>query len=197
MASLEDSVRLALSLSLLALGVSGFAGAAQAQHPCPGYVTTNALATVPRNAAIAISGRADTRNEEQLRETVVAALQRAGHPVNEQAPYLMSWRGGVSADGLGRPSGGAVADMFSGSTFRDSDDLHWMQSVPRAGRRASPGAMRLSGFVELRERESRRVVWTAVISCERAPNAEQGALFATLANAVAPLIGQTANARPF
>lgn len=190
-------MRRALRLSLLGLSLAGFAAPAFAQHPCPGYVSTNALAPVPRNAAIAVVGRADTRTEEQLRDTVIDALRRGGHPVRDDAPFQISWRGGVSADGLGRSSGGGVADMFSGSVFRDSDDLTWMQSVPRNRRSGPSGPMRVSGFVELRDRETRRVVWTAVVSCTRDANADQAALFSTLANAVVPMIGQTANARPF
>lgn len=186
-----------LSLALLALGLSGLAAPAMAQHPCPGYVTTNALAPVPRNAGIAVVGRADTRSEEQLRDAVVAALQRTGHQVRDDAPFQISWRGGVSRDSLGGPSAGGVADMFSGSMFHDSDDLTWMQGVPSVRRNVRPNPVRLSAFVELRDRSTSRVVWTAVISCTREPNAEQTQLFSTLANAVAPLIGQTLNARQF
>ena len=185
-----------LRFLLVGFALFGFAGAAMAQHPCPGYVTTNALSPVPRNAAITLTGRADTRQEELLRSAAAEALRRAGHPVSDQAPFIMSWRGGVSSDGLGGRSGGSVADMFSGSAFQDSDDLHWMQNVPRNTRRAPTGPMRLNGFVELRDRESRRVVWTAVISCVR-QGMDDAALFATLANAVVPLIGRTENARQF
>ena len=86
--------------------------------------------------------------------------------------------------------------------FQDSDDLSWVQDVPRLGRRGggggggAPGTVRLNGVVELRERATGRVVWTAVISCDRNGN-DQGALIGTLAAAVVPLIGQTVGGRSF
>lgn len=174
--------------------VALLAAPAAAQHPCPGHITANALAPVPRQAAVALSGRADSDAETRLRDAVLAGLRRAGHAVREDAPYMLSWRGGLSRDGLGH--GGSVADMFSGSAFHDSDDLHWMQEAPRLGRRAPSGPLRLSGLVELRERDGRRVIWTAMVSCER-HGADQDALFAALVGAVVPLIGRTVNAQPF
>ena len=80
-------------------------------------------------------------------------------------------------------------------TFRDGDDISWAQNVPRAGGRQIP-TLRVSGVVELRERSSNRVVWTAVLSCERR-GTDDVALFAHLANAVAPWIGQPLAGRPF
>ena len=185
-----------LRSTLLAAVFLGLAAPAMAQHPCPGYVTANAMGAVPRNTPITISGNADNESERRLREAVVVALQRAGHRVTEDAPFLLSWRGGVSQDGLGRPNSRGVADMFSGSIFHDSDDLHWMQDVPRMSQRPKRGPARLSGFVELRDRESRRVVWTAVVSCER-QGFDQAALFGVLTSAVVPLIGRSANAQRF
>ena len=181
-------------LSLLAVGLVPAMAAAQSQHPCPGFVTANALAPVARTAPIGLAGRAQTETERRIHAAVTTALERTGHRVNDGAALVLSWRGGVSRDGL--PGGGGVADMFSGSAFHDSDDLHWMQDVSRLRERPRPGPLRLSAFVELRERQSRRVVWMAVISCER-HGTDEAALFATLANAVAPLIGRSASAQPF
>jgi hypothetical protein len=56
--------------------------------------------------------------------------------------------------------------------------------------------LRVSGTIELRERSSNRVVWTAVLTCER-HGADDDALFAHLANAVAPWLGQSLAGRPF
>jgi hypothetical protein len=56
--------------------------------------------------------------------------------------------------------------------------------------------LRVSGVVELRERASGRVVWTALLSCKR-HGADDAALFAHLAHAVAPFLGQAVAGRPF
>ncbi len=165
---------------------------AAAQGVCPGRVSANAFAPVPRDAAIAVPDRAGSPNEQRLRAAVLAALQRGGRRVAADAPYIISWRGGVSAEG---DNFGGFADTLQGRSFRDSDDLTWAQNVPRAGGRRVP-VLRVSGVVDLRERSSGRVVWTAVITCERS-GADDEALFAQLANAVVPLIGQSAAARPF
>lgn len=185
-----------LRTALLAAAFLGLAAPAMAQHPCPGYVTANAMGAVPRNTPITISGNADNDAERRLRDSVAIALQRAGHPVTDDAPFLLSWRGGVSQEGLGRTHSRGVADTFSGSIFHDSDDLHWMQDVPRTSQRQQRGPARLSGFVELRDRQTRRVVWTAVVSCER-QGFDQAALFGVLTGAVVPLIGRSANAQRF
>ena len=108
------------------------------------------------------------------------------------APYVISWRGGVSAEG---DNFGGFAHTMQGRSFRDSDDLTWAQNVPRAGGRRVP-VLRVNGLVDLRERSSGRVVWTAVLSSERS-GADDEALFAHLAGAVVPLIGQSTAARPF
>lgn len=181
----------ALRLSLLAGLVLG-AAPALAQSPCPGRLSANAFAPVPRNAAIAVPDRAGTENERRLREAVLAALRTSGRQVSADAPYVLSWRGGVSQEG-GSQRG--FADTMQDRSFRQGDDLSWAQEAPRMGGRRMP-TLRVSGLVELRERASNRVVWSAVLSCER-HGLDDEALFGHLANAVAPLIGQGIAGRPF
>jgi hypothetical protein len=164
---------------------------ALAQSPCPGRLSANAFAPVPRNAAVAVPDRAGTENERRLREAVLAALRTNGRQVSAEAPYILSWRGGISAEGGTR---GGFSDTLQGRTFRDSDDLSWAHDLPRLGGRQMP-TLRVSGVVELRERASGRVVWTAVLSCER-HGTDDAALFGHLANAVAPWIGQPVAGRP-
>jgi hypothetical protein len=171
----------------------GAVPAALAQSVCPGRISANAFAPVPRDAAIAVPDRpGGSPSEQRLRRAVLAALQGAGRRVAADAPFILSWRGGVSAEG---DNSGGFADTLQGRSFRDSDDLSWVQQVPRAGGRRVP-VLRINGVVELRERASGRVVWTAVLSCER-HGTDDEALFGHLATAVAPLLGQGVAGRPF
>ena len=55
---------------------------------------------------------------------------------------------------------------------------------------------RLNGSVELRDRANGRVVWTAVLSCDRQGD-DQAALIGTLVGAVVPAIGHTVAGRAF
>ena len=181
--------RLPLALAALLLA----APAALAQSVCPGRISANAFAPVPTGAAVAVPDRrGGSPNEMRLRDAVLAALQRNGRRVAADAPFILSWRGGVSAEG---DNFGGFGDTMQGRSFRDSDDLSWAQNAPRAGGRRVP-VLRVSGVVELRDRAANRVVWTAVITCER-HGTDDEALFAHLAGAVAPLIGQSAAGRPF
>ncbi len=180
-------VAIALLLGALA------AQPALAQPVCPGRISANAFAPVPRDAAIAVPDRAGgSPNEQRLRRAVLAALQGAGRRVAADAPFILSWRGGVSAEG---DNFGGFGDTLQDRSFRDSDDLSWAQNVPRAGGRRIP-VLRVSGVVELRDRAANRVIWTAVITCER-HGTDDDALFGHLATAVAPLIGQSVAGRPF
>lgn len=181
----------ALRLSLLA-GLLLAAGPALAQSVCPGRISANAFAPVPRDAAIAVPDRAQTENERRLRAAVLGALAGAGRRVDANAPYILSWRGGISAEG---DNFGGFADTMQGRTFREGDDLTWAHDMPRMGGRRIP-TLRVSGIVDLRDRASGRVVWTAVLSCER-HGTDDAALFSHLAGAVAPWIGQSLAGRPF
>jgi hypothetical protein len=175
--------------------LAGLIGAvpALAQSPCAGRVSANAFAPVPANAAIAVPDRAGgSPNEQRLRAAIVSALQASGRRVAPDAPFILSWRGGISAEG---DNFGGFGDTLQGRSFRDSDDLSWAQNVPRAGGRRVP-VLRVSGVVDLRDRAQNRVVWTAVVTCER-HGTDDAALFAHLAGAVAPLVGQGVAGRPF
>lgn len=181
------------SLAAAALLLTAALGApALAQSPCEGRLSANAFAPVPRNAAIAVPDRAGTENERQLRAAVLAALSTYGREVRADAPYILSWRGGISAEG---DNFGGFSDTLQGRSFRESDELSWVHDVPRMGGRRVP-TLRVSGVVELRERASGRVVWTALLSCKR-HGADDAALFAHLAHAVAPFLGQAVAGRPF
>jgi hypothetical protein len=164
-----------------------------AQSACPGRLSANAFAPVPRDAAIAVPDRAGgSPNEGRLREAILAALRGSGRQVRADAPFILSWRGGISQEG---GSARGFGDTMQDRTFREGDDLTWAHDVPRFGGRQMP-TLRVSGIVELRERASGRVVWTAVLSCERHGTDDQ-VLFGHLATAVAPLIGQSVAGRPF
>lgn len=181
-----------LRLSAVGALLLGLTAPAAAQSVCPGRLSANAFAPVPRNAAIAVPDRTQTENERRLRAAVLGALVNAGRRVDANAPYILSWRGGISPEG---DNFGGFSDTLQDRAFRDSDDLSWTHDVPRMGGRRVP-TLRVSGIVELRERSTNRVVWTAVLSCER-HGTDDAALFAHLANAVAPWIGQSLAGRPF
>ncbi len=183
---------IALRLTTLTALLLG-AGPAFAQSACPGRISANAFAPVPRDATVAVPDRAGgSPNERALRDAVLGALANAGRRVDADAPFILSWRGGTSIEG---DNFGGFNDRTSGRTFRESDDITWTQNVPRAGGRNVP-TLRVSGSIDLRERATQRVVWTAVITCNR-QGRDDAALFAHLANAVVPLIGQPAAGRPF
>ncbi|MBX9702307.1 MAG: hypothetical protein K2X74_22915 [Acetobacteraceae bacterium] len=166
------------------------AAPAAAQHACPGHISATTIRPVPADARYGFALRDDNPAQVQLRDTMAAVMRRAGLTVADPPTHVMSWRGGVSGAGGGR----AGTDMLM--TRRDSDDLGWMRDVPRGGRAGGFGGMRLSGSVELREVASGRVVWTAVLSCDR-QGSDQAALAGALAVAVVPVIGQTVSGRPF
>ncbi|MBR0673909.1 hypothetical protein [Neoroseomonas soli] len=186
-AALRSSIAAAVAFGALAL-----AGPALAQSVCPGSVSANAYAPVPRNAAITVPDRAQTENERRLRGAVLAALQGTGRRVAADAPYVLSWHGGVAAEG---DNFGGFSDTLQDRSFRESDDLSWAHDVPRMGGRRVP-ALRVSGVVELRERATNRIVWSAMLTCTR-HGTDDEALFGHLATAVAPLIGQSVAGRAF
>lgn len=184
---------LAAALPLLLLGMAP----AAAQHPCPGQISATALRPVPADARYGIALSDDGPTQRQLRDTLFALLRRTGHQVGDPPTHVLSWRGGLNAAGGGRSGLGTDLLFNERDSFHDSDDLHWMQDVPRTRRAAPPPAdRRLSGSVELREVASGRVVWTAVLSCQRQGD-DQTALIGALAAAVVPVIGQTVSGRPF
>jgi hypothetical protein len=171
------------------------AGQALAQAACPGHLSATALAPVPRDAVYGVALRNDDATGRALRDQVFAALRATGHRVGEPATHVLSWRGSLSTDGIGR--GGSDPFSFRDSdNNRDGDDLGWMQDVPRNRRGGAVPARRLNGSVELRDRASGRVIWTAVISCDRQGD-DQAALIGTLVGAVVPAIGQTVAGRAF
>ena len=182
-----------MSIALLFAALLG-AGQALAQA-CPGHLSSTALAPVPRDAVYGIALRNDDATGRALRDRLFAALRASGHRVGEPATHVLSWRGSLSADGIGRGS----ADPFSfrdSDNNRDGDDLGWMREVPRNRRGGAVPTRRLNGSVELRDRASGRVIWTAVISCDRQGD-DQAALIGTLVGAVVPAIGQTVAGRAF
>jgi len=168
---------------------------AAAQHPCPGHISATALRPVPRDATFGIALRSDEDVQRALRDRTLAALRSAGRQVANPPTHMLSWRGGLSMD---RGASAPLPSLYGpADSFRDSDDLSWVQDVPRLGRRGgAPATVRLNGVVELREMASGRVVWTAVISCDRQGN-DSGALITTLVGAVVPLIGETVGGRAF
>ncbi|TDH62202.1 hypothetical protein E2C06_12485 [Dankookia rubra] len=183
-----------MSLALLLAALLP-AGQALAQAACPGHLSATALAPVPREAVYGIALRNDDATGRALRDRVFAALRAAGHRVGEPATHVLSWRGSLSADG-GRGGGADPFSFRDADNNRDGDDLGWMRDVPRNRRGGAAPVRRLNGNVELRERASGRVVWTAVLSCDRQGD-DQAALIGTLVGAVVPVIGQTVAGRAF
>ncbi len=184
-----------MSIAALLLAALLPAGEALAQPACPGHLSATALQPVPRDAAYGIALSSDDATSRALREQVFAALRTAGKRVGEPATHVLSWRGSIGTNG----AAGRTPDPFrfdDSDRFHDSDDLHWMQDVPRIARRGASPVRRLNGSVELRDRATGRVVWTAVISCDRQGN-DQAALIGTLVGAVVPVIGQTVAGRAF
>jgi hypothetical protein len=163
---------------------------------CPGHLSATALSPVPRDAVYGIALANDDATGRALRDRLFAALRASGHRVGEPATHVLSWRGSVST---GNGGGGRGNDPFGfrdADNNRDSDDLGWMQDVSRTGRRGAVPVRRLNGSVELRDRASGRVVWTAILSCDRQGD-DQAALIGTLVGAVVPAIGQTVAGRAF
>ena len=118
------------------------AGQAVAQPACPGHLSATALAPLPRDAVYGVALRNDDATGRALRDQVSAALRASGHRVGEPATHVLSWRGSLSTDGIGR--GGS--DPFSfrdADNNRDGDDLGWMQDVPRNRRGGAVPARRL------------------------------------------------------
>lgn len=180
--------------------LAALATQAAAQPACPGSLSSTALRPVPADAVYGAALRTDSADQELLRDQLFAALRRAGKRVGDPPTHVISWRGGVASGG--GTGGLSTADRLFNDrdAFQDSDDLRWMRDVPRNPRRGGGGGMgpiRLSGSVELREVASGRVIWTAVLSCQRDPMASQAALAATLVGAVVPAIGQTVGGRGF
>lgn len=169
---------------------------AAAQQACPGHISSTAISPVPAGARIAVSLRDDSPSQVRLRDAVYARLQRAGHPTGDPAAFTLSWRGSLGAGGGATGTSRADSMFNQQSRFQDSDDLSWMRDVPRTARRPGVGPVRLTGSVELRDVATRRVVWTAVFSCDRQDTGE-AALIETLAEAVVPILGQTVAGRRF
>ncbi|NOG70664.1 hypothetical protein HJG45_09805 [Roseicella sp. DB1501] len=174
-------------------------GAALAQNACPGHLSATTLAPLPHGAVLGIALRNDDATGRALRDATEAALRRAGYRLGEPATHRLSWRGGLSTPGGGR-SGNDPFSFRDADNNPDGDDLSWMRdlSSPRSSSRRRGGAppQRLTGSVELRDRATGRVIWTAVLSCDR-QGSDQAALIRTLVGAVVPAIGETVAGRAF
>jgi hypothetical protein len=160
-------------------------GLAAAQSLCPGHVSASAAAAVPAGARIDLQLSNDGPTQLRVREVVRAALRERGFQVADRPDFVLAWRGRAA---LG---GGTGFEIESRDMFRDSDDFGWLGASPSLTRRDPRPApvMRLNAVLELREAASRRVVWTAVVSCERRGTDEQLARYLT--QVLAPLIGRT------
>jgi hypothetical protein len=174
------------------------AAPAAAQDPCPGRLSSTALAPVPAGAVFGATLGDDNPAQRMLRETLYAALRRAGRQVGQPPTHVLSWRGSLGREGAGGAAGIDLLQRDLGR-FQDSDDLGWMQGVPSRGERRAQGASgapRLNAVVELRERSSGRVLWTASLSCD-VRTQDRAALAEGLVAAVVPAIGRTLSGRPF
>jgi hypothetical protein len=170
-------------------------GQALAQGACPGHLSATALSAVPPDAVYGIALRNGDATGRALRDQLFAALRASGRKVGEPATHVLAWRGSVSTDG-GSQGGSDPFSFRDADNNRDSDDLGWMRDVPRTQRRGAVPVRRLNGGVELRDRASGRVVWTAVLSCDRQGD-DMAALIGTLVGAVVPAIGHTVAGRAF
>jgi hypothetical protein len=181
----------------LVLGLLLLAPTLALAQACPGSISATTLRPVPPGAAIAVPGRIDSPQEHQMQEAAIAALRRAGRGVAQDAALVLSWRGGFIADGPGR-DGLTLEDVHGIPTVRDSDELSWVQLAPRLATRPSapPAPPRLMATLEVRDRATGRVTWTAMLSCTR-HEPDDRRFFSALADAVVPLIGQTVAGRPF
>jgi hypothetical protein len=174
----------------LALALALAPALAAAQSACPGVVSASAAASVPAGSSIDLVLANDGPSQVRAREAVRDALRRGGFAVSERPAFTLALRGRAGIEG-GAPFSIEPRDMF-----HESDDFAWLGGSPRVVRRepVAPRAVRINAVVELREAATRRVVWTAVISCER--RATDEALARHLANAVVPLIGRTVAGQP-
>lgn len=187
----------ALPAACLAAAAALVPAPAAAQHPCPGQISATALRPVPADAVIGARLASDTDLQVQFRDSLFAALRQAGRRVGEPPTHVLSWRGSLgTADAALGPS---RTDLLwnERDSFQDSDDLSWMRGVPRTRRPgAAPAPLRLHATIELREVAGGRVIWTAVLSCER-HGEDRNALIGTLVGAVVPALGQTLAGRRF
>lgn len=170
-------------------------GAALAQNACPGHLSATTLAPLPRGAVLGIALRNDDATGRALREATEAALRRVGYRVGEPATHRLSWRGSLSTPG-GTRGGSDPFSFRDADNNPDGDDLSWMQDLSSPRRRGAVPPQRLTGSVELRDRATGRVIWTAVLSCDR-QGSDQAALIRTLVGAVVPAIGETVAGRAF
>jgi len=186
--------RTILPMAILAAMLA--AAPAAAQTACPGRISATALRPLPADAVIGTRLADDAPLQVALRDRLLAALRQAGRRVGDSPTHLLSWRGSLGGAG---GAGGAGNDLLwsERDRFQDSDDLSWMRTVPRARRPGgATAALRLNATVELREAAGGRVIWTAILSCERRGD-DQAALIATLVGAVVPILGETVSGRAF
>src|SRR3954471_10227810 len=130
-----------MTIAALLLAAVLPAGQALAQAACPGHLSATALSPVPRDAVYGIALRNDDATGRALRDRLYAALRASGHKVGEPATHVLSWRGNLSADG-GRGGGSDPFSFRDADNNRDSDDLGWMQDVPRNRRRGAVPVLR-------------------------------------------------------
>jgi len=175
-------------------GTLGGSPATAAQHPCPGHLSATALEPVPAGSLFGTTLSDESPTQHLLRERLFESLRATGHKLGDPPTHLLSWRGILGTSGVA----GGLADRLQHDmgSHHDSDDLRWMQALPRSRLHAAPAARWLHAVVELRARESEHVVWIAVLSCER-HGSDPEALAETLIGAVVPAIGHTVTIQPF
>ena len=170
------------ALAAVLLLAPAFAGA---QSLCPGHVSASAAGTVPAGARMDLQLNNDGPTQIRVREVVRDVLRERGFQVAERPDFVLAWRGRAA------PGGGGGFEIETRDMFRESDDFGWLGGAPHVVRRDPRPApvMRLNAVLELREAATRRVVWTAVVSCDRQGTDEQLARY--LAEVLGSLIGRT------
>ena len=202
---------LLLSLSFVELSASADPQlVAQGQGGAPGSVTSQAIARVPEGFPLEIVVFDDTPDNLQIRDSLSDALDRGGYLQAEQAPLELTFESEVLEPGKAprAPSLGTVRSSNEtevgnrGSARGVEAEVNVWSSTKDSllgGRQGGPTLSSHPRYrlgLQLRDRDSGKVIWQGEAICEMLTG-DRARLLRSMARPLVAALGKTVAGEPF